>query len=157
MSNDLIRSKRIKVDERKVALRSNCVLHYSFVYATQIIYSVIDVLRTIVFMGLKRNCPLNHDRLCRFLLSHISPTLLPVLLVSTLSRSPDLSNLADRSQVYRRKRDASERFPRVSMPDRQFVCREERTKADGTRRRGSFCALLSKNGPPYDTLRRAGT
>lgn len=73
------------------------MLHYSFVYATQIIYNVIDVLRTIAFMGLKRNCPLNHDRLCRFLLGHISPTLLLVLLVSTLSRSP--RSLESRRQI----------------------------------------------------------
>lgn len=135
---------------KKVALRNNCVLH-SFVYPAQIIYNVIGVLRTIAFMGLKRNCPLNHDRLCRFLLGHISLTLLLVLLVSSLSRSPDLSDLTDGSQTYRRNRDASERFPRVPMYDRQFVCRGERTKADGTRRRGGGGEVLL---PP--SCRRAG-
>lgn len=131
---------------KKVALRNNRVLHRSLV--TQIIYSVIGVLRTISFTRLKRNCPLNHDRLCRFLLGHISPTLLLVPLVSSLSRSLDLTNLADGSQAYRRKRDASERFPRVPMHDRQFVCREERTRANGTRRR--------KRGPFAPSCRRTG-
>lgn len=99
-------------------------------------------------MGLKRNCPLNHDQLCRFLPGHISLTLLPVLLVSSFSRSLDLSNLTDGSQACRRKRDASERFPRVPMHDRQFVCREDRTKADGTRRKGPFAPSCRKAGLP---------
>lgn len=59
--------------EKKSRYAVIALLCYSFVYATQIIYNVIDVLRTIAFMGLKRNCPLNHDRLCRFLLGCTYP------------------------------------------------------------------------------------
>jgi len=146
--------KHVNNEEKKS--RYTIIVYY-FVYAAQIICNVIGVLRTIAFMELKRNCPLNHDRVCRFFFGHISPTLLPVLLVSSLSRSLDLSNLTDGSQAYP---EETRRVGAISACSnaRQTICLSRGTGRSGRNsEEGFFCALLSKNEPPFDTLRRAET
>lgn len=99
---------------------------------TYIIHNVIDVLRTIAFMVLERNCPLNHDRFCRFLSSHVSPSPYPSCFVTRAISRP--TNLAVGSQVYGRETWHVEAISACS--DKQFVCRKERTEADEIRRKG---------------------
>lgn len=104
-------------------LCNNRIPQHPLVYVTYIIHNVIDVLRTIAFMGLERNCPLNHDRFCCFLSSHVSPSPYPSCFVIRAISRP--SNLAVGSQVYGRETWHVEAISACS--DKQFVCREEQT------------------------------
>lgn len=127
------------------------------VYMTYIIYNVIDVLRTIAFMVLERNCPLNHDRFCRFLSSHVIPFTLSFFL---FRHSRDLSTLESSTVGSQKstggKRGMSKRFPRVPA-NNLFVARSGQKRTQFGERDGlPFCVLLS-DGLLLDILRRAET
>jgi len=90
-------------------------------------------------MILKRSNPLNHDQFCRFFIRPAYPTYLFVLLISSLSRSLDLSNrlrwIASLPEETRRS-DFRVFQCDWQFHDRQFVCREgadkrERNLEDG--------------------------
>lgn len=146
----------VKVCERrkKVALRNNCILHRAFVYTTQVICNVIGVLRTIAFMGLTRNYPLNHDRLCRFLLRPHIPNVPPCpfcFVTLAISRSfGSRRRIASLPGGNATRRDDFRVFRCTT--DNLFVARSRQEWTEPGEE-GSFCALLSTKGPPFDTLR----
>lgn len=94
----------------------------------------IDVLRTIAFMGLEAKLPIKSRSVLPFFVQPCIPFILSFL----FRHSHDLSTLESRRWIASLGRETWHVGAISACFDKQFVCREEQTRADEIRRKAPF-------------------